>query len=145
MGNASDFFTRDKANEGVKIPLISPRTGQAEWVKILGIDSDIFRQAKIDKFRRLVEIASIEDKTEREQAEKNADLELLTVLVLDWSLDIPCEHDEIMDVLKNAPMIADIVDTKAGARSLFLEKKSKNSKPTQKRNSGSPKSRKAKK
>lgn len=145
MGKVSDFFTRDSANEGVKIPLINPRTGKGEWIKILGIDSDIFREAKINKARRLLEIASIDDDKKRKQAIADADLELLAVLVSDWSFDSPCEHDEIINVLTNAPQIAEIVDTKAGARSLFLQKKSKVSKATRSPNSNSQKSRKDRK
>lgn len=144
MGKVSDFFTRDAANEGVKIPLLNPRTGGAEWIKILGIDSDIFREAKINKARQLIKIAEIDNDGERAEAIKEADFELLSVLVADWSFDTPCEPDEIINVLRNAPQIAEVVDTKAGARSLFLQKKSRNSKATQKRSSSSQKSRKDK-
>lgn len=145
MGKVSDFFTRDAANEGVKIPLLNPRTGRAEWIKILGIDSDVFREAKINKARELIKIAEIDDNGERAEAIKEADLELLSVLVVDWSFDDPCVPAEIVNVLRNAPQIAEVVDTKAGARSLFLQKKSGNSKGTQKRSSSSLKSRKGKK
>lgn len=144
MGKATDFFTREQANEGVKIPLTNPCTGKDEWVKIRGADSDIFRAAEIDSLRQALEIAELPKK---EQAKKNAAarLELLSILVIDWSFDEPCNHEEILKVLKNAPLLAGIVNTQAAKRSLFIQKKSKTSKATQSQNSNSRKSQKERK
>ena len=144
MGSVKGFRTRDKSNEGVKIPLVNPGTGEVEWIKILGADSDIFRQANLASLRKALDISALPEEERKEATEKER-FELMATLVIEWSFDEPCVHDEIVNVLKNAPMIADIVNTKAGTRSLFLEKKSKNSKPTQKRNSNLPKSPKVKK
>lgn len=145
MGKVSDFFTGELSNEGVKLPLINPTTGKGEWIKIRGIDSDIFRAANLIYLRSALKIAELETDKERKEAAKMARLELLTSLVVAWSFDSICNHDEIINVLKNAPMITNLVDEKASTRSLFLQKKSKVSKTTPKRNSNSRRSRKVQK
>jgi hypothetical protein len=145
MGSVKGFRTRDKSNEGVKIPLVNPGTGEVEWIKIRGIDSDIFREANLVSLRKALDISALKSEEERKAAAEKERLELMATLVIDWSFDEPCVHDEIVKVLKNSPIIADAINHKAANRSLFLEKKSKILKPTQKRNSSLLKSQKAKK
>lgn len=145
MGNASDFYTRDGSNEGVKIPLKNPKTGKKEWIKIRGVDSDIFRAAKLVHDREHLKIAKLKTDKEKSAATKEARLELLSELVIGWSFPEFCDPAGIMELLENAPVIADLIDTMATVDKLFVQKKSKTSKSTPLRNLNSQKSQKAKK
>ena len=43
----SAFFTRDRANEGIELPLYLPNGRKSEhWLRVLGVDSDAFRLAE---------------------------------------------------------------------------------------------------
>jgi len=75
------FFTREKANEGIEVPLYLPSGEKSEhWLRIRGVDSDHFRLAEADSRRKAIDIATIEDTLERAKAIADAKLALIAEL-----------------------------------------------------------------
>lgn len=133
LEDLQQFFTRDKANEGIIIPLFHPGTSQKteHWIKVRGIDSDAYQEA-FAKSRRDIQRA-ITSKNPSEELEKidkqDATLSLLAALVIEWSSKSPCTTENVKALFKQAPQIADAVSELAGRRSLFFGKKQEDSLP----------------
>lgn len=137
------FFTREKANAGIKIPLILPDGKQTEhWLVMRGVDSDAFREAKLEEMRAAAEIAAIANDEERNQAAKEAAIKIVASLVADWSMPEPCTPENVQRLLTNAPQIRDMIDKVASNRALFFTLSSQSSKNSVSNNSGSTKSQK---
>lgn len=126
-----EFFTRSKANEGIQVPLWRPDGTKSEhWIRIRGLDSDIFREADAQSRRELMTIAAKDDLDERA-----ADLALLkrrltAHLVIAWSFDKECTVESVMAFFLEAPQIMDAIDNAAGKRSLFFASASSSSQPS---------------
>lgn len=124
------FFTRGRANEGVQLPLYLPDGSKSEhWVRIRGVDSDVFRAAEADVKRDMFRIASMEDKAERAEAMTSGKRRLVAVLVCDWSFPKPCTVENVDAFLKEAPQIMDAIDVAASKRALFFVDGSSSSQP----------------
>lgn len=122
------FYTVDAAEEGIMVPLVSPDGDKTEeWLKIRGVDSDIFGQAKIVSSRKAVEVSEIKNDEKRYQGMLDLKAELIGSLVIDWSFDSECTPDNIKKLLSKAPQIQDMIDKVAGDRKLFFSIKSNNS------------------
>ncbi|UZT28687.1 hypothetical protein pD_gene0080 [Vibrio phage 033B] len=127
------FFTRQNAEKGIKLPLLLPDgTPTAEYVVIRGVDSDIFRTKETQTMRSTAEaLATLEAEAKEKKKEVDADtrskvldeieLELIAVLVKDWSFDVECTIDNVMDFLREAPQVRSSINAKAGARKDFFE------------------------
>lgn len=138
------FFTRERANEGVEVPLYTPDgTKSQHWIRIRGVDSDAFREAEANSKRDAFRVASIEDTVERAKAIQDAKLNLIAALVISWSFEKECTPENIKEFFRQAPQIADAVDQVASKRTLFFGKGSSSSLSTPKPSSGSTKSRRA--
>ena len=125
------FFTRGKANEGIKLPLWTPQGTKSEhWVRILGIDSDAFRTANAEAQRDAFRIAQIEDSAERAVEIALSKRRLVASLVTEWSFDRPCNVDTVADFFREAPQIMDAIDTAASRRAFFFAKGSSASQPS---------------
>lgn len=119
-----EFFTREVANEGIELPLWLPDGTKSEhWIKIRGIDSDVFRAAEARTIRSMSRLAALSEEEQSGQAEA-LQLDLLCALVMDWSFDQECSADNVRTFLKEAPQIADAINKTAGKRALFFRKKS---------------------
>lgn len=139
-----EFYTRDAANEGIKLELSLPDgTPSAHWVRVRGIDSDAFRRADAKGRRHAFKVAQIEDDDEQQMAIDAMKLEIIAALVVDWSFAKECTQESIIDFLGKAPQIADQIDKVATQRARFFSKKSESSSTLQKRSSSSKKPRKA--
>lgn len=139
------FFTRDKANAGIKLPLFTP-DGEAseEWIQVRGVDSDAYRAAETEGFRRLRDAASavLEAKTEdeRKTIAQKAEVETLRAraasLVCGWSFDEPCTTEAVEEVLRQAPQIQDQIMEVARNRNAFFSSTASDSMPTSDTSSG---------
>lgn len=137
------FFTRERANEGVEIPLYTPDgTKTQHWIRIRGVDSDVFREAEANSKRDAFRVASMEDSLERAKAIHEAKLNLIAALVISWSFEKECTLENVKEFFRQAPQIADAVDQVASKRALFFAKRSSSSVSTPKPSSGSTRSRK---
>lgn len=132
-----EFYTRKKANEGVKLPLYYPDGSASEhFLVVKGVDSDDFRRAEAAAKRSALELAQIEDEQERAEHIRNTELKCIASLVASWSFDQELTTDNVIDFLREAPQIADAVNRFAGRRADFFAKKSKSSTNGQKKKSG---------
>lgn len=125
------FFTRQKANEGIELPLYLPDGTKSEHIlRIRGVDSDAFKEAEAKGRRRLLEAAA--EKSEAKLLAANvANREgMLCSLIIGWSFDQPCTEENKLQLLREAPQIADAIDTCASRRSLFFKNGSLSSTPS---------------
>lgn len=122
------FFTREKANTGVEVPLYLPSGEKSEHhLVIRGVDSDVFRAAESESRRKSILIAQIPEGPERDRAIEDAKLDLIVSLVISWTFDSPCTHENVAAFLREAPQISDAIDRVASKRSLFFAQKSSSS------------------
>lgn len=137
------FFTREKANEGIQVPLYLPDGTKSEhWLQIRGVDSDHFRLAEADSKREAMRVAMIDDTLERAKAIAEVKLTLLSALVIGWSFDKECSVENIKEFFRQAPQIADAVDQVASKRTLFFGQRSSSLQSTPKASSVSTRRRK---
>lgn len=119
------FFTREKANNGVEVPLYLPDGTKSEHhIVIRGVDSDVFREAESESRRKAMEIAMISDPVEKVQAIRDTKLRLICSLVISWTFEKECTQENVFEFLREAPQIADAIDQVASKRSLFFAQRS---------------------
>lgn len=141
-----EFFTRQKANEGVKLPLFLPDGSESEhWLMVRGVDSDAFRMAESKSKRKAIELVQIEDPQERAVQVRETELECIAALIAGWSFEEKLTKDNILNFLREAPQIADAVNRFAVRRADFFTKKSTSSATGSKRKSSSRSRQKAQK
>lgn len=141
-----EFYTRQTANEGVQLPLYYPDGTLSEhWLKVRGVDSDHFRRAEAKAKRKAVEMAQIEDEQKRAEAVRETELECIAALVAGWSFPEQATTDNVVNFLREAPQIADMVNRFAARRAEFFGKKSTSSASGSSRKSSSSSARKGQK
>lgn len=133
-----DFSIRDVTEEGVKINLVDPATGETtdEWLQVRGDDSEVYRLALARYNRERLDFMREKGKSEDDEAklkfESAAERKLIASLVADWSLkdkegeEIPCNLESVCDLFYKAPQIKEQVDQFAGNRANFSKPPSKN-------------------
>lgn len=138
-----EFYTRQTANEGVNLPLYHPDGTLSEhYLIVRGIDSDHFRQAESAAKRKAVDIAQIESEQKRAEAVRETELECIAALIANWSFPEDCTKINVVNFLREAPQIADMVNRFAARRAEFFSKKSTSSATGSKPKSSSKKSQK---
>jgi hypothetical protein len=143
-----DFFMRERANEGVVLHLRTPdgeETG--EWLRVVGIDSDVFAKARVDSNRRVVDIIQAfsyegDDPKEKEAAQerrkealRQEERRLGASLVSAWSWDDPPTPESVYQLFTEAPQIYREVDELSCKRAAFFKRGSGSSPDTQKKSS----------
>jgi hypothetical protein len=119
-----EFYTREKSNEGVKLPLYYPDgTPSEHWLTVRGIDSDAFRMAESKAKRKAVEIAQIENEQERAEKVRETEIGCIAALIAGWSFEKELTTDNVYEFLTEAPQIADMVNRFAARRAEFFGKK----------------------
>lgn len=119
-----EFFTRQAANEGVKLPLYLPDgTASDHWLLIRGVDSDDFREAETHAKRKALEISAEKDAKKRDAMIRDAELSCISALISDWSFDEECTTESKLTFLREAPQISDKVNQFAASRGNFYRKK----------------------
>ncbi len=125
------FFTRQRANEGIELPLYLP-TGEktAHVLRIRGIDSDAFKTEEAESRRRLLDLAAADlNKAVQASVAQEEKLAILSALVISWTFDMPCTRENVRRFLQEAPQIADQIDRLSSRRQLFFRNGSGNSSP----------------
>ena len=124
----SDFYTRERANQGERMPLALPDgTPTDQHLVIRGADSDAVRAA-IDDFRRdLLRLSAVEDKAQRAQGEAEARVRFTAAMVVGWSFEEPFTDAALAELLREAPYIADAVQRFSDDRQRFFGKRSASS------------------
>lgn len=115
------FFTRQKANEGKKLFLYEPDGSKTEhYLKVLGVDSDTFKAAEVIAKRQISELTMIKDDLERAEKWIKIQRSLIAKLIVGWSFDQECTHENVVNFLTEAPQIEEQVNSYCGKRSLFF-------------------------
>ena len=131
-----EFFTKDKANQGIELPLYTPDGKKTDHLlTILGVDSDAHYQAELREKRKIMALTPTVKslpESEREavisKAQRDSELEIFASLILDWTFEEECNHENKIKFLTNAPQIADMIDKVASDRKLFFMSGQSNSK-----------------
>ncbi len=118
------FFTRDKANEGVKVNLMTP-DGQMtdEYILIRSQWADEFQRVKAEIYRDDIKAAS--EKREIDPAERHS--RLTAALVAGWSFDKECTPESALELMREAPQLRDMIDRYASNDARFFGKPSSDS------------------
>lgn len=125
------FRTRDRGNAGIVLPLTDPVTGAEtpHWLRIASIDSDAFQRANTKAMRNTSVIMAMENEEERLEAINASTLTIVAALVLDWSFEQECTHENVVAFLTSAPQIRAAINVAAGDRALFMNSSSQPSQP----------------
>lgn len=124
------FFTRGKANEGVKVNLMTP-DGQMtdEYILIRSQWSDAFQQAKAQSYRDDMKAAT--EGREIDPTERHA--RLTASLVAGWSFDEEYTPESALELMREAPQLRDMIDRYASNDARFFGKPSSDSTPGRKK------------
>lgn len=127
------FYTRDKANEGRKLPLYTP-DGQPtdEWLLVRHVWSDAFKEAEEAEIRSvrdaLLTLGDKPDPAEVARIKRDSTHRLLASLVAGWSFDAEPTPEAVADFLAQAPQIADKINSFAAESKGFFGSEPRNSK-----------------
>lgn len=123
------LFTRDLANDGVKVDLFFPNgKSSGFWILVAGIDSDVYRKGKTKLMRFAISLSGKND----EESEDLYQLEIIrrtAACIIDWNLvdddgaEWPLNDSNRFKLLRQAPQIADKIDDVITSRSLYIKKK----------------------
>lgn len=128
-----DFFTKDAANEGVKVPLYWPDGKKSDfWLLVAGVDSDVYIKAKtkLDRFAMTAYKGLNDD--EAQDIHLGKVNELKAACVIDWKMqdndgnDVACTFENVVNLLDKAPQLVKQIDDIIYDRSQFIKKKSLN-------------------
>ncbi len=136
MSSITDYFTADKASEGLKIDLPRPDGAKStDWAIVRGEDSPEYKAAYSAAMRELLSSEhSIEDSPE---VKLKAEVTLGVALIKEWSFKQPVTVETITELIEKAPYLWKEIEVVSQNRSLFAVKKPKASSTTRKRNSSS--------
>lgn len=141
MNDFTEFHTKDRANEGVEMPLYTPTGEKSDhWLKILGVDSDAYAKAESAMIRAQPAIKAeaklLETDEERvafaDEKQEYWKNKILASVIVDWSSDEPCTEENVIEFLTKAPQIAKAVDTFISDRRIFFSLGQANLKNSQK-------------
>lgn len=130
MSSMEDFFTSDRAEEGIKVPLTSPDGKDTDhWLQLRGIDSNVFRTAEAQSRRTVLKLAVDKelDESDKQDRVKDEERKVLSSLIKAWSFDMECTPENIITLLTKAPQIEDMVNKITAQRTLFFREAVKNS------------------
>lgn len=135
------FYTRDKANEGRKLPLYAPDGSPTdEWLLVRHAWSDAFRDAEDAGLREhreaVMALGESPDPAAMKAIERRVRIKMLAAVVAGWSFDAECTPEAVAEFLQRAPQIADKIDDFAGDAKLFFANESRSSKRGSKAKSG---------
>lgn len=114
MSNPMDQFkTRERANEGKRLPLYAPGGGKTEhWLQVRHVWSDAFQDANETELAALQEgiLSAQGDKDAITAIKRESQVKLLAALVSGWSFDGECTPEAVTQFLREAPQIAAQLD-----------------------------------
>lgn len=116
----SDFFTRPLSNEGSKMPLLDPATGQAsgETLTVRGFDSDHFQKALTEKRRDAIRILTLTPEEQEIENERSEHL-LYVSLVSGWSFKAKFSPEAVEELMREAPGVRIQIDKFASTKVNF--------------------------
>lgn len=127
MSSMSKFYTRNKANLGIKVLLTLPDdTPTDRWLLVQGQDSDDYQKAYAELQKLAVETgaASDADKPAKQLQLDGARKNLVANCVKDWNLEDPCTFENVCTLLTEAPQIKTQVEGAVYNRKRFFAENS---------------------
>lgn len=123
MALPSDFFTRQRANEGEKLAIIHPNGTESEhYLIVRSVDSDHYRKARDEAMREALKISTMPSGDDRDEAMQKVTIDTLASLIVGWSFEVECNEESIREFLIESPGNADRVDKFAADRARFFTK-----------------------
>lgn len=120
---SSDLFTRAAANDGRRVNIPAPDgSDTGEWLHIRHVDCDEFRKARAEVFARAAVLGKDVSDEDRKRLHSEALIELTASTVCGWSLEDDFSKQAVIDLLNNAPYLADWLDRKSSDAALFFGK-----------------------
>lgn len=117
------FHTRERANEGKRLPLFTPDGKPTEhWLQVRHVWSDAF-QATSDAVLAEVQdavLAAEGDKDKIAEVKRDAQVRMWAALVAGWSFPEPCTPEAVADFLRAAPQIGKVLDKFAADSRAFF-------------------------
>lgn len=122
---ASDLFTRPAANAGKSVEIPGP-DGKPTGITVTlhHVDCDAFRKKRAAVFASAAALPADTPQAERIRLRDAMQVELLASLVSAWTLEDPCTPENVIELLSNAPYLADWIDRKSEQASIFFGKSS---------------------
>lgn len=121
------YNTLDGANAGARMPIIDPegKTTQ-DWLHVLGTDSTPFQVANRQMRRRIFSFIETKDEKFKDtdeyvQFSLTEQRRLQASLVTAWSFDEPCNPENVLVFLSQAPGVSEQVEEFASKRSRFVK------------------------
>lgn len=115
MTDFSAFHTRDRANEGIRIPLLLPDGKPTEhWLQIRSIWSDAYQGSRAEIVRMALEHGrelaekSLSDEQKRDmraEQDRSRRAVLASSLIAAWSNDDPLTEESAVNFLLQAPQV----------------------------------------
>ena len=152
MKDLEGFATSELSEEGVKIPLIDVEGNPTKhWLKIKSVDSKAFKKAQAVFRKNVLEAHELENNDSSFDYSKISDKEtnrLLASLVVDWSFknddgtEYKCNEKSIIELLEQAPVLAQEIDEVSSKRRNFIKRSLSQSENMRLNNSSSKRSQK---
>lgn len=123
------YKIRSQAQKPMKVFLVDPATGEhtEDWVEVRSSLSDEFMEAR-DAAMRAVQGVVTPDKAQRKAEVGEIQLEMKSSLVAGWSFEEPCTKENIIEFLREAPQIQQMLLNVADDSARFFSKPSEGSK-----------------
>ena len=144
------FFTRDKANAGIRLSLFDPATNKPteHWLLVLGRDSDAYVKQELENERRLMEIAREDAGADEKTRAKAFAVKFVegavarrrlktSALVAGWSFPGECTREAVVELLEKVPQIERELRAMEEDQTLFFARAATSSTDTPKPNSDS--------
>jgi hypothetical protein len=118
MGKRKDYFTRQKANTGIKVAIPDPVTGEAsdDYVLVAGTDSDRVRALFTELARERAE--------GKQDTQDNDNLRMCVAAVIGWSFDEALTPESAKETLVEIPALYDAIRAALVDRDRFFGKMS---------------------
>lgn len=116
----TSLFTLEASNAGVTRPVKDPNGNVVCHITFLGVDSDVFRKARVVRNRKIAELKELKE-DDRLEALEELDRELIASLVTGWDFEEPCTRENVLNLFRNAPDVFEQVNVEANKRSLFFK------------------------
>lgn len=132
MGTIDRYKTRERAQKPSRVMLIDPATGKEteDWLEIRSSLSDEFLDAR-DSTMQEVQSLTEPNPDKRKAAVKELQLKMKAALVAAWSFDEPFNERNVIEFLREAPQLQQMVLTVADDSARFFAKPSDASKSGQ--------------
>lgn len=124
------FLDEEKLNDGCVMQLADIHGRPTDdWIRVLFMYSERVQKAVTDEYRRRFNLENVDAEKIREEIEDTDSVErtIRHHLVSDWSFDAECTPENVKELLRRNPQIAQRIVSRAENQRFFLPDAGKNS------------------